>query len=327
MLASDGDLKRLVSLMEFKTEDARRPFVPDEQVQPASIDLRLDRVFWFPRTPRGRRKIDLRTPLKDNREIETLFERRTFKPGEAITLPPGRMVMGRIYEAFQVPHDYAAVIKGKSSFARLGLSIFCTGDFINPGWQGHMPLQIVNHNTVPILLPPYVGICQLLLVKLTAPCAKPYGSPGLDNKYMNDEGAPSKIWEDKRLQKLQESIGRVNLPAKAREDFKKVMGDADTEMLGRFHGFLDDLPAGEHTNSREILERFAGREFLCGKMDTIRHRVLRVARVRVGADELRHPFQGAVRHATLRPMGGYRAVRRRRLLLRFLGRSAGQTIH
>ena len=46
MLLSDRDLHGLLPQMNFETDDTSRPFEPGSQVQPCSIDLRLDRVFW-----------------------------------------------------------------------------------------------------------------------------------------------------------------------------------------------------------------------------------------------------------------------------------------
>ncbi len=75
--------------------------------------------------------------------------------------------MGRVYEKLHIPERYAGKIEGRSSFARLGLSIHATGDFINPGWSGFMPLQLYNAGEYPIVITPYLPLCQLMLIPLS----------------------------------------------------------------------------------------------------------------------------------------------------------------
>ena len=97
--------------------------------------------------------------------------------GDSHTLKPGQIVMGRIYERFRIPPGYAGKIEGRSSFARLGLMVHCTGDFINPGWQGYMPLQLFNAGPYPLRLTPFLDVCQLMLVQLSGESERTYGEP------------------------------------------------------------------------------------------------------------------------------------------------------
>jgi deoxycytidine triphosphate deaminase len=64
--------------------------------------------------------------------------------GESIKLRPGEMILGRTFEAFSIPRSCAGKLEGRSSFARMGLAIHCSADFINPAWRGRMPLQLTN---------------------------------------------------------------------------------------------------------------------------------------------------------------------------------------
>jgi deoxycytidine triphosphate deaminase len=270
MLLSDGEIRRILPDLNFVTDDHQRPFKPDEQVQPASVDLRLDRCFWFPRRSR-RKKISFLSPSLSELEMQRLFERRWFRLGESVTLNPGEMVLGRTFEVFTIPNAYAGKLEGRSTFARLGLSIHCTGDFINPGWRGRMPLQLVNHGKVPIVLTPYVDICQLLIVKTTGPSEKPYGSDELSSKYMNEEGEPSRVWMDARLQKLREACGKVNLAENIHKEFVRVLGKKDVRILDRFTDFLNHQPNADLTSAREVMERFASAEKARKRWETVRH--------------------------------------------------------
>ena len=259
MILCDSDIRGILKDLRIETDEPQRPFKPDEQIQPASVDLRLDRCFWFPRSS-YRKKISFLSPSLSELELQRLFERRWFRLGDRVTLNPGEMVLGRTFEIFTIPNNYAGKLEGRSTFARLGLSIHCTGDFINPGWRGRMPLQLVNHGKVPIVLTPFVDICQLLIIKTTGPSEPAYGSDELSSKYMNEEGEPSRVWMDARLQKLREACGKVNLPDRFQKDFIKVLGKKDVRILDRFTDFLDRQPNGDLTNSQEVIDRFAIRE-------------------------------------------------------------------
>lgn len=132
-----------------------------EQIQPASVDLRLgSRVIRF--------KKDLQSfDIKDIKKIEQNLDVEYAKDGQKIKISPGEILFGQIYEQIVIGNNFSARIEGRSRVARLGLSVHCTGDYINPGFAGAMPLQIINHNHFPIYLYPYIGICQLIVYELT----------------------------------------------------------------------------------------------------------------------------------------------------------------
>lgn len=260
MLLSDRDLHALLPHLAFETDEPRRPFVPADQIQPCSIDLRLDRCFWLPAKPYGRGKVDFRNPAQGQINMQRLFRRRWLRMGEGITLKPGQMILGRTFEQFTIPNGYAGKLEGRSTFARLGLSIHCTGDFINPGWRGRMPLQLVNHGVAPLILTPYLPVCQLLLLRTTSESDKPYGTDVVGHKYMNDEGEPSRYWQDARIRRLQEACGRVPLPERVQRAFIEFIGSRGSEIVDRFLAFLNSLPSTEITNPREVLEQFADQD-------------------------------------------------------------------
>ena len=95
MYLSDRDIRDLLDEMAFDSGDPERPFNPDEQIQPASIDLRLDSVFW-----RQRRKkvIDLRRSKLLEMSPRRHWRRVKVEHGEHIVLRPGQMLLGRIME-------------------------------------------------------------------------------------------------------------------------------------------------------------------------------------------------------------------------------------
>jgi deoxycytidine triphosphate deaminase len=256
MLLSDRELRDLLDEMAFETDDKRRQFKPDEQVQPCSIDLRLDRHFWVLRRPRIRRSIDLGKLSSGEIDSKRLFVARRLATGEGIRIRPGEMLLGRTFEKFTIPNGYAGKLEGRSTFARLGISVHCTGDFINPNWRGRMPLQLVNHGAVTIILTPYIRVCQLLVMRVSSASVRPYGADGLNHKYVNDEGGPSKYWLDKSLARLQESCERVRAPVSIQNRFRTFAG-TDPELLDRFSAFVSELTQDRLTNDRDIMEAFA----------------------------------------------------------------------
>ena len=138
------------------------PFDPVKQVQPASIDLRLDsRIIIF----------NPNIESFDVRNLENVWDymsARNLEKGEGIIIPPNGIVFCQIYEQLRIPNDASARVVGRSRVARLGISVHCTGEYINPGFEGAMPLQLVNHNSFKVTLYPYMSICQLVLFKLTS---------------------------------------------------------------------------------------------------------------------------------------------------------------
>ena len=144
------------------------PFHAPSQLQPASIDLRLGRRFYsFEESVTA-------YDIKDIKNAERYTVERFYEEDEPIELPPGRIVFGQVYEQIILGNCLSAVIKGKSRVARLGISVNCTGDYINPGFKGAMPLQLINHNDFLVKVYPYTFICQLLVFRLASQPLVPY---------------------------------------------------------------------------------------------------------------------------------------------------------
>lgn len=167
------------------------------------------------------------------------------------------MVLGRVYERFSVPSDCAAQIEGRSSFARMGLAVHCTGSFINPGWRGHMPLTLINHGTSKLRIPPYLPICQMMLVPLSKTPSKTYGEASLRNKYMNDDGGPSYWWRDKIVQRLLASLNNLDISGNIQQAVLDRVGVPADEILGRFELMVSTRPSGHYGNVDDLLQDFA----------------------------------------------------------------------
>ncbi|MEW6582406.1 MAG: dCTP deaminase [Actinomycetota bacterium] len=139
----------------------------DAMVQPSSIDVRVAgefRVFRNSRQP----YIDVRQPSEDLTELVTVEGDTPF------ILHPGEFVLGSTLERVAVPDDLVARLEGKSSLGRLGLLIHSTAGYVDPGWDGHITLELSNVSRLPITI--YLGmrIGQLSFLRLTTPVDQPY---------------------------------------------------------------------------------------------------------------------------------------------------------
>ncbi|MEY2822752.1 MAG: hypothetical protein RLZZ17_1095 [Actinomycetota bacterium] len=183
MLLSDRDIKSEVASGRVGID----PFQV-EMVQPSSVDVRLDRFFRVFENHRYS-EIDPSTEQPDlTREVEVGAD-------EHFILHPGEFVLASTYEVITLPHDIAGRLEGKSSLGRLGLLTHSTAGFIDPGFSGHITLELSNVANLPVKLFPGMKIGQLCLFKLSSNAEHPYGSAIYGSRYQGQRGpTPSKSW-------------------------------------------------------------------------------------------------------------------------------------
>lgn len=176
MLLSDRDILAEVEANRITLD----PWDPS-MVQPASVDVRLDRFF--------RIFENHRYPVIDPAEDQSELTRLVVPTGEdPFVLHPGEFALGATYESVSLPDDIAARLEGKSSLGRLGLLTHSTAGFIDPGFQGHVTLELSNTATLPITLWPGMKIGQLCFFQLSSPAMHPYGSAGTGSHYQGQRG-------------------------------------------------------------------------------------------------------------------------------------------
>lgn len=161
-----------------------------EDVQPSSVDLRLDRFFRVFRN-HTKRVIDVKV---NQEELTELVE---IGGEDAFILHPGEFVLGSTLERVSLPDDLVARLEGKSSLGRLGLLIHSTAGFVDAGWDGHLTLELSNVATLPITLYPGMKIGQISFLRMTTPAEVPYGSAQVGSKYQGQRGpTPSRYFEN-----------------------------------------------------------------------------------------------------------------------------------
>ncbi|WP_059009827.1 dCTP deaminase [Streptomyces specialis] len=176
MLLSDKDIRTEIDAGRVRID----PYDPT-MVQPSSIDVRLDRFF--------RVFENHRYPHIDPSVEQPDLTRTIEPPGEEpFILHPGEFVLASTYEVISLPDDIASRLEGKSSLGRLGLLTHSTAGFIDPGFSGHVTLELSNVATLPMKLWPGMKIGQLCLFRLTSPAERPYGSSGVGSRYQDQRG-------------------------------------------------------------------------------------------------------------------------------------------
>lgn len=187
MILSQTDIRSAVGSGEI----GFTPSLEDKQWGEASIDLRLGFQFTRLKDARGLTisvaeglstigKLGL-WQTKELKEFDELGKR------ESYDLPPGEFILALTYESIKIPKNLIGLVEGRSTYARMGLSMHQTAPWIQPGWSGPIVLEIANHGQFTIKLTPLIDRpCQLTFFELRTPLedGQVYGSrPG--DRYQN----------------------------------------------------------------------------------------------------------------------------------------------
>ena len=179
VLLSDRDIRAAIDA-EGSDHLGIDPFDP-KMIQPSSIDVRLDKFFRVFNNSQYTH-IDPKLPQ------EELTSPHEVPEGQPFILHPGEFVLASTLEYFTIPPNLAGRLEGKSSLGRLGLATHSTAGFIDPGFSGHITLELSNVANLPIALWPNMKVGQLALFKMSSPAEVPYGSGKLGSKYQGQRG-------------------------------------------------------------------------------------------------------------------------------------------
>jgi dCTP deaminase len=176
VLLSDRDIRSCVDSGRVRLE----PWDP-QMIQPSSVDVHLDRFFRL----FNNHKYPVIDPAADQPELTRLVD---VSAEGSLILHPGEFVLGSTYEKVTLADDVAARLEGKSSLGRLGLLTHSTAGFIDPGFSGHVTLELSNTATLPIVLYPGMKVGQLCFFQLSSAAEKPYGSGASGSRYQGQRG-------------------------------------------------------------------------------------------------------------------------------------------
>ncbi|MGA7677664.1 MAG: dCTP deaminase [Dehalococcoidia bacterium] len=186
MVLSDRTIKDEIARGRIIIE----PLNPD-CIQPASVDLHLDKKLLAFKPQRLPTYIDVRRNLDHLNELVELDEDKAF------FLNPGEFVLVSTLESITLPDDIVGRLEGKSSLGRIGLLIHSTAGYVDPGWQGHLTIELSNVAKLPITLYYKMKIGQISFLRLTTPADRLYGAAELGSKYQGQtEPTASKYYED-----------------------------------------------------------------------------------------------------------------------------------
>jgi dCTP deaminase len=183
MLLSDGTIRAMLEEGSLALDP-----IDDVQIQPSSVDVRLDGVL---RVFRNHTAVCI-DPMEPT---ESLTEPVAVDEGHAFILHPGEFVLGSTVEEVGLPDDLVGRVEGKSSLGRVGLLIHATAGFIDPGFRGQITLELSNVASLPIKLWPGMKIGQISFMRLDQPAQRPYGHHELGSKYQDQHGPVASQYE------------------------------------------------------------------------------------------------------------------------------------
>lgn len=159
MILSDRDIVR-----ELEMGSLRIIPLKDEDIQPCSVDLHL------------------------GKELMTIDGKKIDISQDSYHLKPNEFILGYVDEYVEIPSHLCGQVDGRSSIARLGVSIHQTGGYIDAGFRGNITLEIYNCSDKTFELFLGDSICQLIMHRLSSKCIRPYGCDAIGSKYQDSEG-------------------------------------------------------------------------------------------------------------------------------------------
>lgn len=108
----------------------------------------------------------------------------TDKTGDRFVLEPGAFALGESLERIEIPRDVVGLVLCKSTYARIGVITNFTP--LESGWRGTVTIEITNSNPNPVVVYANEGICQVLFLRLEAPCLRDYSDR--QGRYQDQEG-------------------------------------------------------------------------------------------------------------------------------------------
>lgn len=159
-------------------------------IQPASIEIHLAQTVAFLMRERFEDGvIDFKKPT------DNFLDYREIDPQHGLTIPEGTFFLGVSREWFSLPDQLRGKLDSNSSFDSLGLTVYTTAGLIDPGFQGHITLELKNNSGQPLIIYPDIKIGQISFSVLTSP-ATPYSGRYRNEYSENPKPIPSQYWRN-----------------------------------------------------------------------------------------------------------------------------------
>lgn len=208
----------------------------EKQLNPCSIDLQIAEAGFL---CTRRTSVDPQS-IEHISNATSLWRELRLKPSKNqqsyyFKLHPGQTVLTHTKERIRIPDDCAAKIEIKSTYARLSLSI-TSGDFCNPGYDGHFPLEITNFGKHTVIIHAGETMAQLMLVPLSGPILVDYSQKATyKNSKGYDDGTPYTFWRERSIKSLRKESGTEPII----ELYYRVLGNINTDNTSDITGFRE----------------------------------------------------------------------------------------
>ena len=165
MMLSDVDIQEALKTGELIIE----PY-SEEVIRGSGITLHLGELLL---KPKEGGVVDVKNKLIPDYEEIKLDPKKPYK------LKPGEFVLGHTYQKITVGSKLGFLIEGRSTLARVGLTIVQTAMLVYPGHKDRsVTLELANHGPNPILLYPKMKIARVALLELKTPSSITYDDTG-----------------------------------------------------------------------------------------------------------------------------------------------------
>ena len=195
MILSQREIRTAVEKGEIRFD----PPLEEKQWGEASVDLRLG--FKFTKLTGDPSVIFSMTKgigavASTGLYHEEIFEiKDKFGKRKTYVLDPGEFILALTHEHIWMPRNLIAMVEGRSTYARVGLSMHQTAPWIQPGWDGQITLEMRNGGPFRVELTPMDDMpCQLTFFQLTSELKKEeaYGARSTDRFQSQDSALPKK---------------------------------------------------------------------------------------------------------------------------------------
>jgi len=166
MVLSDRDIIQALEQGRIKIDPA-----PDleKQLGSVSVDFRLGNTFMVFEHSRFS-YIDPRHPQSIGDAMRTI----TVEDDEAFIMQPGDFALASTKESLELSNDLLGRLEGRSSIARLGITVHSTAAVFEPGWIGTATMELSNLGRMPVALYPGMRICAFSFQTVSSPVMTQY---------------------------------------------------------------------------------------------------------------------------------------------------------